>query len=260
MRLGKVIKVVFGGIVAGLLVTLLIIYVETSRIPPEYRPPQLSAEQKDQAAKEFLNRKILREFGNAAQLNEPFEWTVTQDQLNRYLAAIDEIASSAPSVRPGTVYRRMEEAGLADPAVVLRDGLVRLMVRSVRHQKVLSVDVSLHFTEDGRLAVRLVQMRAGLIRLPDFWVRSRLEGLRGEILAGREAREAETGSREGRFALSSQGVGEVLIALLGAIEKEPISTELTWRVNRRHVRIDEIEITEGSLRLHVAPVGRNNRA
>ena len=253
MRLGKVIKLVSVGTAAGVLVTAALIYVETSRIPPEYRPVQLSAEQKDQAAKEFLNRKILHEFGNAAQRNRGFEWTVTQEQLNRYLAAMDEIASSAPSVRPGTVYRRMDEAGLADPAVVLRDGVVRVMVRSVRYQKILSADVSLRFRGDGRLSVNLVQMRAGLIRLPGFWVRSRLEGLRGEILEGQEDHGAKTRSSEETFGLSSQGVGQVLRTVLGAIGQEPISTELTWRVNKRRVRIDEIEITDGLLRLHVVP-------
>lgn len=256
MRLGKTIKL--GLVVAGSAAAIAagVIYIQASRIPRGYRPAQLSAEQKQQAAKEFLNRKILHEFGNAAQRNEPFDWVITQDQLNRYLSAMDEIAASAPSAEPGMVYRGMEEAGLAAPAVLLQDGKVTLMVRSSRHQKILSADVSFAFTRDRKLRVRLLAARVGLLTLPDSWVRQRIEELRSAALAGLGDSEQSGRSGGGLAGFSSRDVGDVLAAVLAGIDREPISTELTWRVNKKHVRIEGIDIADGTLRLRVVPAGR----
>lgn len=261
MHAGKVFKRFLATVVAALGLTAGALYIQASRIPTEYRPAQLSAEQRERAADEFWNHKILDEFGNAAQKNEAFDWAMSGEQLNRYLAAMDEIAAKTPSVKPGVVYRGLEKVSLAEPAAALRDGILTLMVRSKRYDKVLSVDVSFSFTPDGRLCVRLGEARVGRLTLPDFWVQGQLKRLKHLIPAEGWANGegTERSVRRALAGLSSRDVALVLGAVLSGINEEPIAAELTWPVNKKHVRIEAVEIAGGMLRLHVVPIGRKNR-
>lgn len=237
------------------------LYIQASRTPPNYSPAILSADQRDRAAKEFLNRKILNDFGNATQRNRPFDWSIGEDELNRYLASMDEIASSAPTVQPGAVHRAMADAGLAAPAVALRNGKLTLMVRSTKYEKILSADLAFTFNKDGMLLVRLVQARSGRLALPDRWLRDRLRRL-GQSLdaedrsarpAAGPAGQSHRAGRSGSLAVSSLDVAELLRVVLAAIDNKPIRPELTWGINERHVRISGIRISDGLLTLHVVP-------
>ena len=155
--------------------------------------------------------------------------------------------------------RAMAEAGVAGPAVALRDGLLTVMVRSAEHEKVISADIAFSFTEDRQLRVKLLGMQAGRLALPDWWVHDRLDALRGSLRSDRGQTDPETnGESQGRI---SRDVGALLRRLLAAIDREPISAELTWRISTRHLRIDEIEIADGRLRVRVVPVaGKERRA
>ena len=153
MRIGRAIRWFLICTLSLVGLSAVVMYVQASRIPADYLPVQLSARQKHQAVKEFWSK--VQEFGNSTQMNEPFEWSVGQTELNRYLASMDEIAASTPSGEPGTVYREMEKAGLAEPAIALHDGVLTLMVRSKEHAKILSVDVSFALTDDKKLRVKL---------------------------------------------------------------------------------------------------------
>jgi len=257
-RIGKAVRRVLVAAAAAAVFVGAVLYVQASRIPAAYRPVQITAEQRRQAAQEFLNRKILDEFGNEAQKNEPFVWAVSEEELNRYLAAMDEIAASAPSVSPGAVYRAMQAAGVADPAVALREDVLTVMVRSIEYGKIVSADVAFSFTPEGKLRVRLLGARAGRLALPQAWVETWLERLK-QILPTAKA-DRLSPARSDLSGFFSEDLGSVLSAVLAAIDDEPISTELIWRLNKKRVRIADIEIAGGVLRLHVVPVPRRTRA
>jgi hypothetical protein len=70
------------------------------------------------------------------------------------------------------------------------------------------------------------------------------------------ATQAERPDQASGVGPSSRDIARILRALLGAVEGEPVPTDLTWPVNRKRVRIDGIEIGNGALRLHVVPVDR----
>ncbi len=262
MHASRVFKRFLLTVVAALILAGGVLYIQASRIPVEYRPAQLSAEQRQQAVDEFWNQKILDEFGNATQRNEPFDWALSAEQLNRYLAAMDEIAAKTPMVKSGTIYRGLEKAGLAEPAAAMGDGVLTLMVRSKEYDKVLSVDLSFRFTDDGRLRVRLGEARVGRLTLPDFWVRGRLERLKEMLPTKGWADKDSAGGSDSRrlMGIPSQDVAMVLTNVLAAINEEPIRTELTWPIKKKRVRIEAIEIADNSLRMHVVPIRRKGRA
>ena len=256
MRAGKVIKLSLAAVVAAFLLAAGLLYVQISRIPANYRPVRLTAAQKDQTAKDFWNSVL--DFANAAQKNESFEWPVSQLELNRYLAAMDEIAAKPPSGKHGRVYRALEEARLAEPTVSLHNGILTLMVRSKEHNKVLSADVSFSFTGDKTLCVRLVGVRVGRLTLPISWGQSQLEEIKRLVPMKNRLKGNDSERLDGRepSGLSSQDLALVLEAILAGIDEEPISTELTWPVNKKRVQIEGIEISDGALRLHATPIGR----
>ena len=60
----------------------------------------------------------------------------------------------------------------------------------------------------------------------------------------------------------SKGVARFLAAVAAGIDSEPIATELTWPMNKKRIRINDIEIHDGKtpkhrkLILHVTPIFR----
>jgi len=250
MRIARAIRNVAIVLVAVTLAAALVLYVQAARVPAYYRPAQLSAEQKNSAVKEFWSK--VQDFGNDAQNAEPYEWSVSGEQLNRYLASADEIASSTPVGEPGQVYRQLHAAGLAEPAVHLGEGTVTLMVRSREHQKILSAELALDMTDAGRLRVRLVAARIGCLALPSSWVDHRLDEVKRLLPAGPrpDLRQA------GISGLSAQDVAAVLGRVLAAVGEEPIPPELTWPINRKRVRIADVRIRDGRLTLRVVPIDR----
>jgi len=252
MRAGKVLKrsALIGAAVAILIGVVL--YVQASRLPPRYRPAQLTAAQKKQAAKAFYS-KIVNEFATDAQRNEPYDWRVSEEQLNAWLASMDEIASKTRTGKAGEVYKAMARADLAGPSVALRDGVMTLMVRSTKYEKIISVDIAFTFTPAKKLRVHVRGLRLGRLAMPDSLMRSRLDEFKRLSSSG--GRDVDTvRSRAATAGISSDDVAAVLEAVLAAIDEEPISAEL--KINKKRVRIEQIEIAAGTLRMHVVPVGR----
>jgi len=250
MRLGTKGRIVLlsaaGLIVAGLVA----VYILASWAPSDYQPTRLTAAQKDAAMREF--RRRLMEFNNEGQKNKPFDWALTQDQLNRYLNSMDEIAVQG-GAEAGSVHRAMESIGLAEPAVVLDSGRVRIVARSLRYKKIVSIDIGLTIGPDGWLRVSTESARIGQLPVPASFVRSAIERLQGKLsqrLGGATSAPAMGG-------LNSSQVARVIQRVVSAIDGEPIPTEMTWRITtRKRVRVTRIDIADGKLTLHMEPVGR----
>lgn len=259
MRTRKVFWWSLGGAIALLVIAAAVVYIQLSRIPANYKPARLTSAQKAQTVKDFWVK--VQEFGNAAQKNEAFVWQVSQEELNRFLASMDEIAASTPYGKNGQVCDALEQSGLAEPAIALDDGTATLMVRSVEHNKIASANISFGFAGTGKLRLRLAGVRIGRQMLPDRWVEDQLGSLQ-KLLPPNVQGADEPGvsaSARGLAGLSAEDITSLLETLLTAVDSEPISTELTWPVNDKKVRIDAIEIEAGLLRLHVVPVGRGGK-
>jgi hypothetical protein len=251
MRIWKAARWVALFVVLAVAATAVAIYVLASRVPPDYRPARLTQPQKERAAKEFVNDKVFRGFSNPAQANEPFRWHVTEEQLNRYIASMDEIVSLLPGRDPGDVYARLEEAGLADPGLALGDGTLTLMVRDKRREKILSVRLAVEMT-DGRLRVRLAGARVGRVAVPRSVVAGQIEELKAYL----EYRRSQGQGDKEVGGLSAEALGRLLAGVVEAVGEEPIDPVFTGGINNRRVRVTGVTIERDRLTLELAPADR----
>ena len=240
-----------------LLVVLLLVlaavamYFQASRVPSDYAPAQLSGREKEQAARQFVSQ--IGEFNNKAQLPQPFEWQITQEQINRYLAAADEIAANRLGGRRGEVREALESVGLSDPAVSLDNGVLTLLVRSSHYDKVVSADIRFTFLQDGRLQIRLAQTWVGQLPVPDTFLRSQLQRLKEKL--AREQAPRQAGASAGTQP-SPDEVARLITTVIAAIDEAPIDPVLVGGLNNKKVRIEGIRIDDGKLALRAVPIDR----
>jgi len=247
MRAGRVIRRVLLGLVATVALAAAVAYLLASRVPEGYRPARLSREQKGEQVQHFVHEGL--RFMDEGEKVQPFRWSIGEDALNRYLESMDEIAFQINAKR-GQAYRMMEKAGLSDPAVSLRGGVVRLMARSAEYEKIVSVGLRLEITPQRKLRVRLAGAWIGQLPVPRALLRGQIERLRSAV-GTQPVRSAPSI----RSAASAAPVGRVLQQVIGAVDGEPINTVMTWKVQtRKRVRVVGIDVDGGQLTLHVEPV------
>ena|GEM_PF-2403149 len=221
----------------GLMVAVGLLYIQASRIPDNYHPMKLSPNEARQAVGNFA-RDTAEKFGNKVKMVKPFEWSIKQSTVNRYLAAMDEIAFNLPNgVKRGQIDAEMAKLGLADPAVAFEDGKVTLMIRSITYRKVLSVDISVKLVEDNRLLFALSATRVGKLPVPGGFLTGKLKAM------SRKLRGQESGD-----------IAETLAGLLAAIGGEAIDPPDTWSIQGVKVGIEAVTIAGGELKLNVRPI------
>jgi hypothetical protein len=209
-------------------------YVLVSSSPVDYAPVELSLVQKETAARRFFQR--VQEFHNAAEDVKPFAWSVSQDEVNEYLAAMDEIAYQQPDHARGEVDSAMAATGFASPAVAMHDGKLSIMVRSTKAGKVLWANVSFENSPDGQMRIRLRGAGAGCLGLPGSLENRPVESLK-------------------EFLAIGNGQAKTLRSVLELAGGKPFEPVFGFRKNRK-VRIDAVEIFEGKLTLRLSPVDR----
>jgi len=232
------------------------LYRLAGKAPADYRPAELTPDAKQLAVRRFARR--IQDFGNDAQRNDRYVWSLTQDEINAYLAGLDEIVASMPRGQAGQVNSAMDRIGLVEPAVSLHDGVLSLMIRSSRHERIISTDLEFVFTRDGLMRVALRGARVGRLPIPRSMVRKRLSGLKAALL---RATTGEPGAQpvRGAIGLCAQDLAALAAVILSAMDTQPIAAEITWPVNSKHVRVEQIDIADGKLTLHVQPIHRAGR-
>lgn len=227
----------------ALLAAAVVAYLLSNRVPAEYAPAQLEPAQRDAASKTFYRR--IGDFNNEAQKNAPFTWRISEDEINAYLGSLDEIAAKHPSdsAQNGAARRAMQKAGLADPAVSLRDGAITLMARSTEYDKILSASLRLEITPGGKLRAQLAETAVGGLPLPADFIRDKL------LASARPAaRGASTTSPFGGEA------HDILSAVLAALDGREIDPVFSWRLStRKEVRVTGLEIKDGNMTVQLKP-------
>ena len=242
------------GLLGLLLIVGVVLYVQANLVPSAYRPADLAPEQREAQADHFIDQ--IATLYNHSQRFEPYEWVITQDQLNAYLASMDEIASAFPGgATPGQIDRTMQEAGLSKPAVSMRDGVLTLMVRSTSHDKILSVGLRFSHPQPDRLEVRLASTRVGRLGLPHSAAQQALAQLKDGVRkwAARDRRgRASPGRSAGGLGLSPSDIGAALASVIGAIDERPVST--VCEIDGKRVRIAALNIRNAHVTLRIEPV------
>jgi hypothetical protein len=239
--------VFFDLIVAGL---ALLAFME----PAEYRPVRLSVDDRDVAAKQFYRRMM--DFDDLAQSNAVFEFVITSDQINRSLASMDEIAAMVPGGQSGRVQEVAATADLSDPAVVVRDGKITLMIRSARLGVVVSGDLAPTIDDQGRLAVPLTAVRVGVLPVPEALVRHQISRTRDKLIALHIAHLADKDvpGSEVNVDLASMAANYSVRMIVTALDGKPIVPEGSYR--RHRIRLVAIEPRDDKITVRVVPVPR----
>jgi len=228
-----------------------VLYLIASAVPAAYQPAALSREQREGAAKAFVNT-VLAEVHNRAEDARPFEMTFTQGELNSYLASADEIVELHYAHKAGDASRAMDEAGISSPAVTLDDGVLTFMCRLTKYDKVLSVDLAFAFDEAGKLRVSVAGARLGRLPAPGSLVRRAVEEMKRR-LPEPDAERREGGGPLGAGAPTSEDVGAALRAVAGGIDGDGVPTAFGFRRERR-IRLTDVEIADGKITLRFEPV------
>jgi hypothetical protein len=238
------------GLLVGLLlaVTAVAIYVAASWVPAQYHPADLPSRERNLEGQRFLAMVV--EVRNKVQVRAPFSMSFSEEELNNYLASMDEIVALVPNRKSGEVRGPMDRKGLADPALAIGEGVLTLMIRLSEFGKVVSADLSFEFLPDGRLQIHLAAVRMGRLTVPQALVRGRIQQLREELASG--MRHTLTPDLEKISAgVAFEDVSAMLGRALAAIDEKPIPTDL----GRFHQRIAGIELHDKTLTLQFEPTG-----
>ena len=225
-----------------LLVAAGVLYFTVSAVPTGYAPQRLSQAEKKRAAQEFVEKAVPLHNAPAGDL---VRWLATEDELNKYLASMDEIASYRLGGKRGQVYRQMAKSKLSGLAVRLSKGIITLVFRSDKYGKIVSADFVLEITPDQRLRAGLKRVRIGKLRIPDSAFRERL--IRMKMSLGfseslRDPREGKTKTRR-----PTDDMVKILGAMVAAIDEAP--TRIEHKVNNKLLRLVGIEAEQGRLTL-----------
>ncbi|MHC4562330.1 MAG: hypothetical protein ACYS8X_06095 [Planctomycetota bacterium] len=250
-------KLLIAGIIVLFVIALGIAVVDrlASWHPSAYRPPQLQQAEKEQWAKAFYGD--LQAFNNAGQGTEPYDWVLREDDLNNYLASMDEIVAVQPSRKRGEVQKVLDTAGLVEPVVRLDDGRLTIMLRSNERGMVASTDLRIGMTEDGQIRVQLDGVRVGVLPVPRFAIRSQLEDFKIQ-LQERLDRLQEMPEKTGRAMIlpSFAPVDQLMATLVLAIDEKPLPSQI--KVIRKRVQIEQITIADGEMTMRIIPVAQDN--
>lgn len=260
-RRGKNILWIAGGLGVPLLAAGIVLFALAAADPEIYQPVRLDPAQRAEAAKTFY--ETVMAFSNGAQGAHPFRWSVSQRELNEFLASLDEINAFRPprrggGDRRGELARAMREAGLSDPAVELDDGAMSLMVRGPAGM-VATVRVAFERDEPGELYVRVLEKRLGRLPLPEGFLTERMERLQHRLDRKLTAEGQEVSARPAPGDTAA-AVGMALARVASAAGREPLPTEVVWPFNDKPLRIDDVILRDDSLTLHVTPLNSAGRA
>ena len=244
------------GVAAAL--AIVVLYLLASWKPAHYRPARQTQEQKEVATQVFYQEVFM--FTSEGRRGEAYDWPFNQDLVNDFLDAIDEIAFMRPNSRNkihsrGDVHQMMDQAGLAEPCVRFSDDCMTLMIRTNEYGKILSADLAFSFTDDGRLKIHLKSTRVGMLPVPRFAVRHRLQLFKETLEARLEALEEARAQMEleGDGAVfegfTSVDVTELFATIIAAIDEDPLPAKIKFL----DARVKDIQITDGKLLLIIVP-------
>ena len=242
MRSLQIIKWVGLFVLLAVLLAAGMLWWQASRAPAGYRPADLTVQQRQESATSFVNRQVLS-FVNQASEGRPYELHATEQEINHYLASMDEIAANMPGGRTGQVSEALARARLSGPAIELGGGRARLMLQSLDIDKILSVDLKPTFTPEGRLRIEIQQAMIGRVAVPLNEVRRQIVSLQRQLAHAVE-------QKSGGDAVTKDELGRMLAAVLLAVDGQPV--ELVWK-NR--VRVNDIRINAQGITVQIVPIG-----
>lgn len=227
----------------------LIAYYLADRHPASYSPVDLTESQGNEVALDFINRKLINDFGNRAQEEEPFEWVISQEQANLALASMDQIGYQLGSPRHAA-KAVLNQLGIEDPAVQFEDGQMTLMAFHRQYRKVLGTKLSVT-TADGQLSMKVKSISVGSLPLPTAVVLKSLTSYKEALMAA--PAPASKPSIRSAGIISSNDLAAVLQVCLIALDGQPVKAQVVWPLNKKAMTIQDIQFTQGKLTIKLTP-------
>ena len=233
------------------------LYVRTCQVPAEYAPVTLTVEGRAAArlSLEDTIKWFLTECGeigsydptrppNTPDLPAPrrqFQMELTQSRLNEWLA-----------IKSADLDRELKPAQMSAPAVALAPDRLTLYVHWDKHDKILGLDITPKFSDDGSVIFELTGLRIGSIKLP----RRVLSLYERRILATLKKQIRDVGAGKQSFAgqptrVFQDAAGKITAALAG----QPVRLDLPRHI--AHVRIGGIETSRGRAVINVVSLLRD---
>jgi len=215
------------GAVAAIVLVATASWLAVARVPSWYRPPHVGAAQYQDVRDDL--EVAFNQLNLAMQGDEPFDYVVQEDRLNRWIDAREQIW-------PG--LRQYVPPELQWPVVAFREEgvVVAGIVEIGGVRSVLSVLLSVR-AEPDRMIVKLARCRLGAVPVPHWMVRRSLEAL------SRSAPSDSTGRR-----------GDLLDGLI-------LVNRFDWPNGARRLRIAAIDVRAGRLVAKIHPsLARQGRA
>jgi hypothetical protein len=240
MRVVRLVKWSVLLLILALLITVGVLYYLISRVPEDYRPAELTYQQRRTVAEATFWEDVSR-LNDIVHDGQRDQFRLSQRRLNEYLASMDEIAVLQQGTDPGEVHGKMEQLGLAGPAVSLQEGRLVFMILSTEYGKVVSVDL-LPEVRDGQFSVRLLDVRIGNLSLPAGPVRSQLD----RLLSALPEPPGDSGRKP------SENLVAMLRTVIGsAAGAGAVPAKFKW--DRRQVHLRRVDVEDGALVLWLEP-------
>lgn len=212
------------------------VWFSVAHVPAWYKPPYVPEAEYTRVRNSML--ETVSDFGDRLVAGEPFELTLTDRQISEWIAVRSELWTEAEDWVPDF---------LQDPMIAFQPGRIILAARFTKDgwQAIASVHLMFDVTRD-ELIVHLEEVAAGSFRLPITMIAARL----GPVLAA-----------------AGQDVDAMPDALAGIVrffrEKGAVEylkngvvvdNRFRWQVSKRWLRIRELIIEPGRLRMQVEPL------
>ncbi|NQU74841.1 MAG: hypothetical protein HQ546_00835 [Planctomycetes bacterium] len=240
MKTGRIIKWSIGLLAFGIFATCAVLYIMASRVPDDYHPIVMGAEQKQEALQSLKDKveQFIRLAGEVGSLEKPltptgnarptqnkrFQMTVNQKELNQWAATISEKFADA-----------LRELGMSQPAVAIGNNRLTFYSYWDRYDKVVGLDIGFAFNQDAKMTIQLDRARIGTLPMPE----QAMEKHKTELISKLQDHVRSIGSGGGQFAGKPMGLfnaaaGQIADAMSG----RPVTLDI--RQGFGNVRINNI--------------------
>ncbi|MBI4580150.1 MAG: hypothetical protein HY718_10640 [Planctomycetes bacterium] len=221
---------VLPGLLAIVLATAGGLWLAFQHVPAWYRPVEIAPDQM-QAVRDDLVR-VQSAFGeHLALASEPFEYRISQDQINSWLAAREDI---------WPLSREWLPPGVSEPFVTIDPAGIRLAAacRYGSVQTVLSARVMVR-ADENQVHFQVIETHSGSLPVPRGWLRDRLASVPPPA--------------EFPWAANGRGDGDPA-SVADVLEGVSVPNTGVWWEPKRPYRVIAVRLEDGAIVLAIRPL------
>ncbi len=231
---------------------VLILYKMAFYVPSDYQPVAIAPQEVPKVRYDF--DRMAQDLYNQSQMTEAFHYRLTQKQVNNILMLWQQ--------EPvwGVKFPAIDQ--LENPQVRFQHGKLSLLakVSSRGIEGILTVSIKPELTSAGKLKIRWMPVKMGLLNLPDSLVEDQLQNLLEALRTTwqRKIEDVKVGKKERqqkkKILQKLENLEDELAEFM--ITKE-IVVDSTFKNNDRYLRFEALAIKEGVIDITLQPLMEN---